>query len=542
MKTTLSLLLLISAFQALSQGYSGLTFDRADSLRGALRQERTCYDVTFYHLNIEFDLERKSIKGHCEMRATVLDPFRNFQIDLFENLKIDSILHGGYNLEFKREHNAVFVTTRYEVAHNKTETFHIYYHGQPQIAKLPPWDGGFVWKKDDKGKEWVGVSCEGTGASCWWPNKDHLSDEPDSMRISLTVPKPYQAISNGRLENVVKAGRGKRTWNWRVSNPINNYNVSFYIGKFAHIEDEHNGIDLDYYVLRKNKKQAMEHFLQVKPMMDAFEHYFGPYPFKEDGYKLVEAPYWGMEHQSAVAYGNGYKNNEWGFDFIIVHESGHEWWGNNLSMRDHADMWIHEAFTTYSELLYLEYTKGYDISMDYLKMTRSKIINNAPIRGPYDVNFHEFGSADMYFKGAAMLHTFRTILSNDELWFSILKGLQKKFHHGNVNSNDVITYINSRVSKDFSKFFIQYLDYKEPPTLEYSIEKRKNEAIIHYRYTHEGFGYRMPIRYFTDTERAYWITPTWSWKKLKIDLELLDNFRFDEENLLVKFQKVGPSE
>lgn len=537
MKKILPLVLMFFALQAFPQGYSGLKFKRADSLRGALRPQRTCYDVNFYHLNLDFDLDKKSIKGYCEMRVTVKKPFRNFQIDLFDNLIIDSITHGGRQLEYTREHQAVFPSLSYEVATGKNEVIRIYYHGQPQAAQRPPWDGGFVWETDDKDNQWVGVTCEGTGASCWWPNKDHLSDEPDSMRISLTVPKSYQAISNGRLQSVQK-NKGRATWHWKVVNPINNYNVTFYIGKFAHIHDEYKGLDLDYYVLKSNKKQAIEHFEQVKGMMDAFEHYFGPYPFKEDGYKLVESPYWGMEHQSAVAYGNKYKNNKWGFDFIIVHESGHEWWGNNLSMNDHADMWIHEAFTTYSELLYLEHSQGYDVAMAYLKQTRAKIVNNAPIRGPYNVNFHEFGSADMYYKGAAMLHTFRIMLSNDELWFSILKGLQKRFRHQNVSSDDIITYINKRVGTNMSKFFKQYLDYAELPTVEYMVEKTPTEGIVHYRYVHKGFGYRMPIRYLAKDGTEHWVTPSWSWRRERMNLEDLENFRFDTENLLVVFKEI----
>lgn len=537
MKKIVILLLMFSSINAMSQGYTGLTFSKADSLRGALRPARTCYDVSFYHLQLAFDLERKSIKGLCEMQVVVKVPFRTFQIDLFENMTIDSITHGGYQLEFKRTHNAVFAHTRYEVAANHIETIKIYYHGEPQVAKTPPWDGGFVWKEDTKGNHWASVACEGTGASCWWPNKDHLSDEPDSMRISLTVPKPYQAISNGRLESVKKLS-GKTQWNWFVSNPINNYNVTFYIGKFAHIHDEHNGLDLDYYVLKKNKKTAQEHFAQVKTMMDVFEKYFGPYPFKEDGYKLVESPYWGMEHQSAVAYGNGYKNNPWGFDFIIVHESGHEWWGNSLSMQDHADMWIHEAFTTYSELLYVEHTKGYEASIEYLTEKRAEIVNNAPIRGPYDVNFQDYGSADMYYKGAAMLHTLRILISNDDLWFSILKGLQKKYYHQTVNANQIIGYIGQRVGKNFSKFFTQYLDYTEIPTLEYIVEKKPSGGVIHYRYTHPKTGYAMPVRYFLEGERAFWIQPIWSWKTVKLTTDELEAFRFDGQNLLVNFVEV----
>ncbi|MGB0430703.1 MAG: hypothetical protein ACPGLV_09535 [Bacteroidia bacterium] len=310
MKTQLALVLIFFALSSTAQNFNYRAFNNCDSLRGALNPQRNCYDVKSYDLNIEFDFENQTIKGFNNIFFEVKTNFRVLQIDLFKELAIDSIVHGGYNLKFKRKCNAVFVELQYEVLAEHHENLKVYYHGKPNIAIKPPWNGGFVWDKDPKGKHWVSVACEGYGASSWWPCKDHLSDEPDSMKINLTVPKGYTAVSNGKLSNTVTAN-GNSTFTWNVSYPINNYNVTFYIANFAKINADYKGLSCTYYVLSKNKKMAKKHFAtEVPKMFDAFEHYFGKYPFANDGYKIVEAPYWGMEHQSAIAYGNEFKKNK----------------------------------------------------------------------------------------------------------------------------------------------------------------------------------------------------------------------------------------
>ena len=520
-----------------SQFYDNHIFTKGDSLRGALRPERTCYDVKHYHLNLSFDFADKSISGYNDIHFLAKNNFRRFQIDLFENMQIDSITHGGFQLEYKRVHNAVFVKTRYEIAAEHNEVVRVYYHGKPTEARNAPWDGGFVWKRDDKGNDWVSVACEGTGASLWWPNKDHLGDEPESMKISLTVPNGYDAISNGREAGQVKNG-AMTTWNWEVTYPINNYNVSFYIGKYAKIEDQYNDMDLTYYVLEKNKKKAKKHFEQSKKMLECFEHYFGPYPFKNDGYKLVESPYWGMEHQSAVAYGHNYSNNAFGFDFILVHESGHEWWGNNVSMADHADLWIHEAFTTYSELLYVEYFSGYDASVKYLQSIKKKIKNVDPMHGPYNVNFNEYQTADMYYKGAAMLHQLRLILANDQLWFSILKGIQREYAYQNITTTSLINYINRRTGLKLDYFFRQYIDSETIPVLQYGISKKKEGTWLHYRYVANQPSFKAPVLMSFDGENYSWLSPRTSWQKMKLEEVDYKNLTFNTKEFLVDFVEI----
>lgn len=523
------------------QFYNDYTFTREDSLRGALRIERTCYDVQHYDLNLTFNFEEQSIAGYNDIHLLARHSFRWFQIDLFENMVIDSIVHGGYQLEYKREHQAVFVKTRYEIAGQHNEVIRVYYHGKPQIAKNAPWDGGFVWKKDSKGNTWAGVACEGTGASLWWPNKDHLADEPKSMNINLTVPKGFQAIANGRASGIEKNG-DMTTYKWKVSYPINNYNVSFYIGKYAKIEDQYGDLDLTYYVLEKNKKKAKKHFEQSKKMLECFEHYFGTYPFKNDGYKLVESPYWGMEHQSAIAYGHDYTNNAFGFDFILVHESGHEWWGNHVSMADHADLWIHEAFTTYSEMLYVEYFQGYDASVEYLKSITKKIQNIDAMHGPYNVNFNDYKSADMYYKGAAMLHQLRLILANDDLWFNILKGIQTQFGGQNISSSQLINYINQRAGLDLTSFFHQYINHESLPELQYGLMTKDDKTWLYYRYSAVEPDFSAPILMSVNGKPTKWLSPTLQWTKMKLIGNKDKNISFNTDEFLIKLREVTPDD
>ena len=377
-------------------------FGRKDSLRGFLFPERSCYDVTFYHLNINVEPENKFIRGYNEIHFEALDSFRLFQIDLFENMSISQIIFDGKELSFSREYNAVFVDFDQWIKKGSKAFIRVYYEGNPKIAVNPPWDGGFSWKTDKNGKDWIGVSCQGLGASSWWPNKDHQSDEPDSMLISCQIPFGLSCISNGnlRLHDLRKSTMHFNTYNWFVSYPINNYDVSINIGDYVHFDDQYisNGdtLALDYYVLSYNEQKAKTHFEQVKPMLNCFEKYLGPYPFFNDGFALIETPYLGMEHQSGIAYGNnflpGYKGNTnftagLDFDYIIIHETGHEWWGNSITANDISDMWIQETFCTYSEALFVECIYGYDTMIKYVENQMKMARNVSPIVGVPDVHF-----------------------------------------------------------------------------------------------------------------------------------------------------------
>ena len=474
-------------------------FTLADTLRGTLSPLRSCYDVTYYDLQLDVNIDNKSISGVNHIHFQNKADFITFQFDLFENMVIDSIVFEKDTLPYSRLYAAVFILFPREMKNGGEGAISIYYHGVPTAAKNAPWDGGFVWKQDENKKPFVGVACEGTGASLWWPNKDHLSDEPDSMRISCNVPSDLMCVSNGELESNNTEG-DKTTWNWKVSCPIINYNVTLNIADYAHFQENYKNasgenLKLDYYVLKANLEKAKEQFKQVPEMMDCFEAAFGPYPFYNDGYALVETPYLGMEHQGAIAYGNKYMPGYLGrhpegidFDYIIIHETGHEWWGNSVSMNDVADMWIHESFCTYSESVFVECKYGYDRMLDYLLYQRNFINNKTPIYGIYGLN-HEGNSGDMYYKGAWMIHTFRNVLNNDSLFKSILKGIALEFKHQTIDGEEIINYINTRAKYDYTPLFNQYLKFSDVPVLEYRVRKKA----VEFRWKAESEGFRMPL-------------------------------------------------
>ncbi|MEI2695595.1 MAG: M1 family metallopeptidase [Saprospiraceae bacterium] len=468
------------------------SFSLKDSLRGALRPERN-YDVSFYDLDVAVDINNQSLKGVCEIHLSANEALSVLQIDLFEKMNIRKITEGGRELKFQRNYDAILVQTN--LKKGEQAVFKCYYDGKPQVAKNAPWDGGFVWSKDQNGKPWVGVACEGTGASLWWPNKDHLSDEPDKgMEIHITVPSELMAISNGNLSKVTDADKTHKTYHWKVSYPINNYNVSLYIGDYSHFSDQYTALDgsilpLDYYVLSYNIEKARNHFEQAKKMLEVYEHFFDKYPFWNDGYALVESPYLGMEHQSAIAYGNNYQRGYLGgripenlnFDYIIVHESGHEYFGNAVSCKDHADMWIHEGFTTYLESLYVEYLFGRKEALKYLNSQRSMIQNKHPLIGPRDVNYQGFPDADMYYKGSWALQTLRFAIKNDSTWFKLIKGFYNTYKYKNIDSETFFNYVNNYTKKDFTPFFQQYFYHAEIPKLKIRVEADSNRTRIFYK-------------------------------------------------------------
>ena len=474
-------------------------------LLGELTAPRTCYDVTFYELNIDIDLDNRMIAGYVDFYAWAVNEFTELQFDLAKNMVLDEVNYKGRSLTYTREEDAVFVTFPAVQAGTQFQ-FRVTYHGKPAEAKKPPWDGGFVWEKDKAGRDFVGVACEGDGASLWWPCKDHPTEEPDSMAINITVPSNIMCVANGRLREKVETDV-KTSYKWFVTKPINNYNVSVNIANYAVIADTIHSVTgiqpVTYYVLDYNETVAREHFKEARTMMRSLEKFFGPFPWWEDGYKLVETPYLGMEHQTAVAYGNDFKTYERGIrtiygymDYIILHETAHEWWGNNITACDGADVWLHEGFAMYSEVLYVEDQLGYPMSIHYLLERRRGIQNRRAIVGPRGEYY--WGFEDAYNKGAWILHTLRSVLDDDAMFFGILKGFQQEFAAQIVCTEDLVEYINNATVKDFTPFFDQYIFDRRPPTLEYSLTKDK----LLYRYTGILPEFSMPVNVLVNKDEV----------------------------------------
>ncbi|TSA17860.1 M1 family peptidase [bacterium] len=522
-------------------------FTRADTLRGALSPERTCYDLTYYHLDVKVDPATQSVRGSNAIYFRVMAPFTKMQIDLFKNMEIERItLDDGATVPFDREFNAVFVNLPESLERGSLHHIKVFYGGNPQVAKNPPWDGGLTWAKDSLGNPWVVVTCQGTGASLWWPNKDHQADKPDSMLISITVPKGLMDVSNGRLRATTELQGGWTRYDWFVSYPINNYNVTINVGKYAHFSDTYGrdpALTLDYYVMPQNLERAKKTFEQVKPMMAAFEKYFGKYPFYRDGYKLIESPHNGMEHQSAVAYGNrwvggyrGYAPSAVGlkFDFIIIHESAHEWWGNGVTSKDIADMWIHESFGAYAEALFVEDQWGYGEALKYINGKKPNVRNTEPIIGIYNVQ-HQ-GAGDMYDKGQLVLNTLRSVIDNDALWFSILKGLMDKFRYTTITAEDVIGFVNEKTGKDYTYFFNQYLRNTKVPQLDVSLTFKGDSVMAMYRWNADVQDFRMPVKVTTAPGKFEFIFPTTAWQRMFISKMEPSEFKVEEDRFYVNLR------
>ena len=479
-------------------------FDHYDSLRGSLNPFRTCYDVSYYNLNLQINPADSMVAGYNEIHFTATASSPKIQVDLFSVWTIDSIVQDRTLLPFERDSDFVFIQLAKPLNTGEKKKITFYYHGHPIVAKKAPWDGGFVWAKDSIGNYWTGVACEGMGASSWWPCKDHLSDEPDSMDMSFDVPQSYTAVGNGRLVKRTELPNHFTRFQWHVSYPINNYNVTVNIAKYTLFTEQHtfkNGtsIDLQYYVLAYNLEKAKKHFQQVPKMMDLYEQFFSVYPFPKDPYKLVETPYWGMEHQSAIAYGNNYKNDVIDWDYIIIHESAHEWWGNNVSCKDHADMWIHESFATYAEVLLMEAAYNYETAVKYLYYQRPRIDNAEPIIGPQDVNYQDWGGSDMYYKGAWALHTLRHYIHNDSLWYGVFPAIQKRFALQTIDSKDLISFMSEYFHQDLNWFFKQYFYKKEVPILEVEWVGKKKKT-LKYKWANCDDDFKLPV-YFIDCQK-----------------------------------------
>ncbi len=510
----------------------------ADTLRGTYGPTRDWWNVLKYDLHVKFNIADSTISGYNEIQFKVLKKGDVIQIDLQEPMIMDSIIYAfngkwmneKFKVNFSKDGNAYFFSLPNKKQAGKPEllsTLTAYFHGKPTIARRPPWDGGLIWKKSADGSPWVSIACQGLGASVWYPNKDHQSDEPDSAEMHITVPDSLMCVGNGRYRGKINNGDGTATYDWAVTEPINNYNIIPYIGKYVHFNEVFKGekgdLDMDYWVLEENLEKAKKHFADAPRMMKAFEYWFGPYPFYADGYKLVDAPHLGMEHQSATAYGNKYQNGYlgrdqsgtgWGlkWDFIIVHESGHEWFANNITSKDIADMWVHEGFTNYSETLFTDYWYGKEAGNAYCIGTRKGIRNDIPIIGVYNVN--KEGSGDMYPKSGNMLHSIRQVIDNDEKFRQILRGLNKTFYHQTVTTQQVENYINKESKINFSKVFDQYLRTVQIPVLQYKVEGKN----VSFKYDSCVAGFNLPIKVsFGKADKTeQWIKPSEKWQTIKL--------------------------
>lgn len=524
---TLSFLLFITPYTLAKEIFApAQEVTQQDILRGSITPERAWWDLTHYHLNISVDPKTRTIAGTNTMKYIVLKKQKQLQIELQPPLKLEQVTQNGQVLKVTKKGYSYFINALSNAEIGKEYEVVMHFSGVPQEAIRAPWDGGITWTKDTNGIDFIASSCQGLGASIWWPNKDHAYDEPNNgVLISVEVPEHLFNVSNGRLKNIEHNKTTKtKTFHWEVINPINNYSVNINIGDYVNFNEIHQGengpLDMNYYVLRENLTKAKHQFKDAKRTIEALEHWFGPYPFYEDSYKLVEAPYLGMEHQSSVTYGNKYKNGYLGtdrsqtgvgllFDFIIVHETGHEWFANNITHVDVADMWIHESFTCYSENLFVEYHFGQEKGFEYIKGQRMNIQNVSPIIGTY--NIHNEGSSDMYDKGANMLHTMRQIINNDTKWRNILRGLNKTFFHKTVTTQQVENYINEQSGHDFSKVFDQYLRDIRIPTFEFFVKNK----VMKIKWSNVITGFTMPVK-ITINDKEKWVTPTQKWTEVVI--------------------------
>ncbi len=512
-------------------------YTRQDSLRGTDNEFRNWWNVLRYDIQVEPDFDKRFIQGKNEIKFEIVNSNSKkiMQIDLQQPMNINKILINEKNFTgYIREGNVYFLDLQKIELNSGENKIEIYYSGNPRVAVKPPWDGGWIFAQDGKNRPWMSVACQGLGSSVWYPNKDYLGDEPEKgASLSIVVPEDLVGIGNGRLVDMKEVDGSKLMFKWEVKNPINNYNIIPYIGHYSVIKDSYNGekgkLDMEYWVLDYNKEKAENQFTQTHDMLKSFEYWFGPYPFYEDSFKLVESPHLGMEHQSGIAYGNGFRNgylgtdlsgSGWGlkWDFIIVHESGHEWFGNNITNKDVADMWIHESFTAYSETLHTQQLFGVEAGNDYVIGTRLNIQNDIPMIGIYGVN--QEGSGDIYYKGANMIHTFRQLLEDDKLFRKILRGMNEKFYHQTVTTKQIEDYMSQMSKIDLTEFFDQYLRTTKVPTLEYKIQGNQ----ITYRWTNIIEKFDMPVKI---SGSKVWLFPKVEWKTEKLKNGLEKDFGID---------------
>ncbi len=537
----LHLVLLLLAAPEWAAAQAG-AFTRADTVRGTITPERAWWDVTFYDLHVRLSPADSTIRGRSGITYRVVGQPGEMQIDLQQPLQVDSVVQAGRRLGVRREGNALYVRPTGQPRTGDTGTVTVFYSGRPKIAEKPPWEGGLIWSRGPEGEPWISVACQGLGASVWWPTKDTQADEPDSQRVALTVPDSLQALANGRLRRVERAADGLATYEWFVSAPINKYVVSAYVGRYAQMHETFQGeggpLTITLWPLAANLERARAQFTQVQPVLRCFERWFGPFPWYRDGYQLIEAPHLGMEHQSAVAYGNGYQNGYlgkdasgtgWGltWDFIIVHETAHEWFGNNITTADIADMWVHESFANYAESLYTECRYGPSAGAAYVIGTRTLISNDRPIVGPYGVNAR--GSGDMYPKGGNMLHTIRHVIGNDARWVGILRGLNTEFRHRVVTGRQVRDYMAARAGVPLGKVFEQYLTTTKIPVFEYRLQGPR----LSYRWADVVPGFAMPVRVGVSPDSTVRLNPTERWQTTALTLRHPEDFGVDRNFYVV---------
>lgn len=494
-------------------------YTRADSLRGSMRAARD-YEVLKYHLKLKVDPEEKFISGSNTIGFQVkegLSQTKRMQVDLFENMKVDSIVFQQKKLAYNREYNAVFIEFEEQLPKDAIDSIQFYYSGNPIVAKNAPWDGGVVFTKDEDGNPWIATAVQGIGASLWFPNKDTQSDEPEEVLMEIAVPNGLMDVSNGRLIGEKDLENGYTQWSWKVVNPINNYDISLNIGNYVHFSDKFQDLDLDYYVLPRDLEKAKKQFAEVKLMMDCFYEKLGPYPFPEDGYKLVQAPYLGMEHQSAVTYGNKFENGYLGrdlsgtgiglrWDFIIIHESAHEWFGNSITAADIADMWLHEGFTSYAESIYIECRWGKKDALEYIMGLRKAIGNQSPMIGDYGVNSE--GSGDMYNKGSNLLNTLRSVFNDDDLWWKTLKAYTQTYKHQIIQTETAEKFFESATDVHLKPIFAQYLRHAAIPVL----QLKKDGNSFSYRWKVDVADFEMPVDVRIGNKEIR-IFPTEDWQK-----------------------------
>jgi aminopeptidase N len=490
---------------------------RTAELRGSYDRYRSNNDLLHYALTVRVDPEKKFLSGHNRVRFKMLADDARIRLDLYANLSVDKVMMGSTALKTARELNTVYIDFPETLRKDKTYEIDFHYSGSPaETGRF----GGIAFRKDPAGRHWINTACEGEGSSIWWPSKDQWHDEVENMDLSVEVPNPLVDVSNGRFVGKKDLGDGYTRWDWRIHYPINSYNVSLNVGTYEHFGEQKGDLTLDYWVLPESMAKAKVQFAQAKPMIEAFEHYFGEYPFPKDGFKLIEVPYSGMEHQSAVTYGNrfanGYLERDWTgvgistkFDFIIIHESGHEWFGNAVSAADVSDMWIQEGWTTYLECLYVERLFGYADGLKYTNAYKTKIQNRTPIiteRG-----LHRTPPQDMYFKGALFLHTLRGVVNDDETWWKLIRDFYQASKYKNIMTEDVVAFFNARLKRDLTPIFDQYLRRTAVPTLE--LDFATTPGSVRYRWKADESGFNMPIKAGTP-EKWQVITPTTEWQTM----------------------------
>jgi aminopeptidase N len=515
-------------------------YTRKDSLRGTLFEERSCFDARKYTLTLNVDIAKKHLSGSVLMKLKAVSDFKKIQLDLYKEMGVDKVMWGNVQLIHERFDNHFYVLFPTKIEKGKEIEIEVFYSGSPIAAKNAPWDGGFVWTKDKKDFDWVGVACEGDGASLWWPCKDHWSDEPEEGAImNFSVPKGYTAVSNGILTKTDTSLADKSTFQWSVKSPINIYNINLSVGKYVRFNELYPSKEtqlpllLDYWVLDYNLEKAKKQFSVVPEMMACFESKFGRYPFYEDGYKLVETPYLGMEHQSAIAYGNKYQKGYFGntkftggyeFDYIIIHESGHEWFGNNITAADPADMWIHEAFTTYSESVYVECLYGKEKAVQYINNNRARIQNKEAIQGDYGVA--KEGDGEMYQKGSLFINTLRHVIDNEAIWGTILKDMNEAFRHKTVHYRDIVAFFSKKAGTNLEPLFHQYVQKAPIPELKIQEKKSKNgKVLLTLSWDKTNKKFEMPIYILDGDKQQKFVVKT----NKKSQIEVSENYKVNQD-------------